>query len=233
MQFPAYFLMPDGSVKAFHYPTEVQYTTDDGEVYNYPAQIWSSWTDANWARIFPGWKRLAYVDERPSFDPATHILFRQEQGEWMVNRNELTLTVTYAVTPKSPDLIASELEGGRNIKVRAIDTERDRRLALGALHGGKRFSTSNESRTDLGGMATTAGLVLSGALIEWPEDYAKGWIAIDNSRFVLPTPADGIALAASVTLSYSATVQYARDLKDAALAAADPSTVDELAGWPD
>ncbi|MBP2310702.1 hypothetical protein GBZ48_35575 [Azospirillum melinis] len=72
-----------------------------------------------------------------------------------------------------------------------------------------------------------------GALPDWPDDYAKGWIAIDNTRLPLPTPADGVALAAAVALAYSATVQHACDLKDAALTAADPATVDELAGWPD
>jgi len=106
-------------------------------------------------------------------------------------------------------------------------------LGMGALHGGKRFSTSTESRTDLGGMATTAGLVLSGALSGWPDSYAQGWIAIDNSRLPLPTPADGVALAAAVAYFYSATVQHARTLKDSTLAAPDPAAVDEMAGWPE
>ena len=121
----------------------------------------------------------------------------------------------------------------RVVKLRAIDAERNRRMSLGALHMGKRFAMTDSSRTDLGGMATTAGLVLSGALPAWPDSYAQGWIAIDNTRLALPTPADGIALAAAVALAYSDLVQHARDLKDAVLAADDPAAFDELGGWPD
>lgn len=123
------------------------------------------------------------------------------------------------------------LEMRRATKVGAIDAERDRRLGLGALHEGRRFSMSDTSRTDLGGMATTAALVLAGAL-PWPESYAQGWISLDNSRLPLPTPAEGIALAAVVGVTYSAIVQHARTLKDAALAG-DPAVVDEADGWPE
>ncbi|WP_372400745.1 hypothetical protein ABMY26_36600 (plasmid) [Azospirillum sp. HJ39] len=64
-----------------------------------------------------------------------------------------------------------------------------------------------------------------------PKAIAQGWIAIDNTRLPLPGPVDGIALAAAVGIAYSAIVQHARDLKDAAQASDDP-TVDELSGWP-
>ena len=88
-----------------------------------------------------------------------------------------------------------------------------------------------DSRTDQGGMATMAGLVVMG-LLPWPDSYAQGWIALDNTRLPLPTPQDGIALAAVVGVTYSALAQHARTLKDAALAG-DPAVVDELAGCPD
>lgn len=112
-----------------------------------------------------------------------------------------------------------------------IDSERDRRLSLGVEHQGKRFSLSDQVRADLGGMATTAALVLAGAL-PWPDSYALGWISEDNTRLPLPTPADGIALAAAVALSYSAIVQRARDIKDAVLAGEEIDYLTDEAWMP-
>ncbi|WP_175426634.1 DUF4376 domain-containing protein [Azospirillum brasilense] len=113
----------------------------------------------------------------------------------------------------------------------AVDALRDRHMDEGAEHGGKRFALDGTSRTDLAGMATTAALVQLGAL-EWPADYATGWIALDNSRLPLPTPQDGIALAAAVAARYAALVQAARTIKDAVVASDDPETIDIAAGWP-
>ncbi|MCM8736583.1 DUF4376 domain-containing protein [Azospirillum sp. A1-3] len=129
------------------------------------------------------------------------------------------------------DAVAADLVRRRAAKVDAINAERDRRLALGVTYSGKVFATDALTRTDLGGMATTASLVLAGAL-DWPDSYAQGWIAADNTRLPLPTPQDGVALAATVAGAYSATVQYARDLKDAALVSDNPEGIDIMAGWP-
>lgn len=167
----------------------------------------------------------------PLFDASTH----RATGEFVqVGEGEAAYLeeVVVAKTPAELDADrAARLDDARANKVLAIDAERDRRLGLGALHEGKRFSMSDTSRTDLGGMATTAALVLAGAL-PWPESYAQGWISLDNSRLPLPTPAEGIVLAAKVGVTYSAVVQHARTLKDAALAG-DPAAVDEAGGWPE
>lgn len=91
-----------------------------------------------------------------------------------------------------------------------------------------------ETRADLGAMATTAALAISG-VTAWPESYSKGWITIENIRIPLPTPQDGIALGAAVGDYYAQVRQHARDLKDAALAATEetpPEGIDIDAGWP-
>ena len=83
-------------------------------------------------------------------------------------------------------------------------------------------------------MAATASAAASGA-VSWPESYARGWIAVENVRIPLATPADGLALAASVGDWYAAVVQRRRDLKDAALAAGDAAALDAIditTGWP-
>ncbi|CAO3355187.1 DUF4376 domain-containing protein [Azospirillum palustre] len=252
MQLPAVIVYPDGARALFHSPASFSCAvavtvrrpveSDDPEApavlidveeiqtITHPPEAWTLWTAADWAAMCPT------LIVRPVVDPGLPSIagkraVRQPVEAWEIDDN--VATVTYGLVDLTPTEIVSQAAAARRSKVQAIDDERDRRLALGALHGGKRFSTSDTSRTDLGGMATTAGLVMLGALPAWPDSYAQGWIAIDNTRLPLPTPADGIALAAAVALSYSATVQHARDLKDAALTAADPSVVDELAGWPD
>ncbi|OYD82495.1 DUF4376 domain-containing protein [Azospirillum brasilense] len=131
--------------------------------------------------------------------------------------------------PPAPVLTLAER---RAAVAAAVDARRDQHMAEGAEHGGKRFALDGTSRTDLGGMATTGALVLMGAL-DWPADYATGWIALDNTRLPLPTPQDGIALAAAVAGRYAALVQAARDIKDAVLASDEPEAIDIAEGWPD
>jgi hypothetical protein len=228
MQFPV-AVVSEGAVIAV-YAAAVPFVYGGAEdAVKHPADAWSLWSADDWATMCPGWSSLPVVDD-PPLEPGKRAE-RRPEAEWIVGPD--AVTVVYRLVDLSATELVSETETARSAKVRAIDAERDRRLGLGALHRGKRFSTSDASRTDLGGMATTAGLVLSGALPAWPDSYAQGWIAIDNTRLPLPTPTDGIALAAAVALSYSATVQHARDLKDAALTATDPATVDELASWPE
>lgn len=194
---------------------------DEVDTITHPAGAWSSYTIKEFEVACPGWNFLPvrYTEH----DRAKVSAIPKPISEWLIHPDHAE--VTYEVT----DLPKTET---RAAKIRAIDAERDRRLALGALHMGKRFAMTDSSRTDLGGMATTAGLVLSGVLPAWPVAYAEGWIAIDNTRLPLPGPAEGIALAATVALAYSELVQHARNLKDIALAADDPTKVDELAGWP-
>lgn len=134
------------------------------------------------------------------------------------------------VAPQTPP--APTLDERRAQAAAAVDALRDERMAEGAEHAGKRFALDGTSRTDLGGMATTGALVLMGAL-DWPADYVTGWIALDNTRLPLPTPHDGIALAAAVAARYAALVQAARDIKDAVLASDEPEAIDITEGWPE
>jgi hypothetical protein len=86
----------------------------------------------------------------------------------------------------------------------------------------------------MGAVATTAIAASSGA-VPWPEGYARGFITIENVRIPMPTPPDGLGLAAVVGDYYAELRQHARDLKDLAEAAetiADLDAIDETAGWP-
>ncbi|MBN9027888.1 MAG: hypothetical protein J0H20_20445, partial [Rhizobiales bacterium] len=64
---------------------------------------------------------------------------------------------------------------------------------------------------------------------------ALGWITIENVRIALPTPADGLGLAATVGNFYAALRQHGRNLKDLVEAAetiGEIDAIDETAGWP-
>lgn len=130
---------------------------------------------------------------------------------------------------------AFSLDAGRNAKLAAISATADALLATGApVAGGLHIALDDGSRADLTAMAATATAASTGA-VSWPESYARGWIAVENARIPLATPADGLALVASVGDWYAAVVQHRRDLKDAALAAGDAAALDAIdptAGWP-
>lgn len=103
-------------------------------------------------------------------------------------------------------------------------------IAAGApVTGGLHVALDDGSRADLGSMATTALAAAAGTIV-WPESYQTGWIAVENDRIPLPTPAVGLALAAAVGDYYAQVRQRARDLKDDVLAGV---TVDIDTGWPD
>jgi len=128
-------------------------------------------------------------------------------------------------------------EDRRADKIAAIEARKSAVLAQGAPFAGKRIAVDPGSRSDLGGMGATAlaVLVTSGS-VPWPESYAEGWIAEDNTRVPLETPAAGLALGAAVGDWYAQVVQLARDLKNAALAAGDDAALEAIdvegAGWP-
>ena len=134
--------------------------------------------------------------------------------------------------PVGPLLSLDDL---RTLKIAAITSAANALLAAGApATGGLHVALDDGSRSDLTAMAATASAAASGA-VSWPESYARGWIAVENVRIPLPTPADGLALAASAGDWYAAVVQHRRDLKDAALAAEDAAALDAIdhsAGWP-
>jgi len=134
--------------------------------------------------------------------------------------------------PASPFPSVGDL---RAAKLAAISTSADALLSAGApVAGGLHVALDDGSRADLTAMASTATAASAGA-VSWPESYSRGWITIENVRILLATPADGLALAASVGDWYAAVVQHRRDLKDAALAAGDAAALDAIdpsAGWP-
>lgn len=99
----------------------------------------------------------------------------------------------------------------------AANADRDSDLAAGAPYAGHRIALDDASRADLSGMAATA-LAASTGFAPWPASYQQGWITMDNSRIPLPTPGDGLALAAAAGDYYASAVQRARDRKDAAVA---------------
>ncbi|CAA0086845.1 Uncharacterised protein [Starkeya nomas] len=118
--------------------------------------------------------------------------------------------------------------------IAAVDARRDGILAGGYPTAGLHISLSNASRADMTAMAATALAAIGGA-IPWPDSYALGWIAMENERLALATPVEGLTLAGLVGDYYARTVQHARTLKDAVLAAPDEAALDAIdisAGWP-
>jgi hypothetical protein len=122
----------------------------------------------------------------------------------------------------------------RGTKLAAIGSAVSTHLAAGAPIAGLHVALDDGSRADMTAMGTTAIAAASGAL-PWPDSYSQGWIAIENVRIPLPTPADGLGLAATVGDFYAQIRQHGRDLKDLAEAATtipELDAIDETAGWP-
>ncbi|WP_026793004.1 hypothetical protein [Pleomorphomonas oryzae] len=139
------------------------------------------------------------------------------------------------VSWSAPAEPASSFEDLRKAKLASITAFANILFSAGAsLPSGLHIALDDGSRADLTAMAATATAAASGA-VSWPDSYARGWITIENLRIPLATPADGLALAASVGDYYAAIVQHRRDLKDAALAAENAAALDAIdiaAGWP-
>lgn len=117
----------------------------------------------------------------------------------------------------------------------AIEGQLAARTREGAAYDGRRVAIDDVSLSRLAAMAAVAQAAI-GLAVAWPEGYAAGWIAVDNSRIPLPTAADGLALAAAAIGYAAALRQAARSLKDAALAASDDAAlaaIDITAGWPE
>ncbi len=123
-------------------------------------------------------------------------------------------------------------------KLDAVKQRMEAELATGApvdvgeatLH----IALDDGSRADMTGMAATALAAATGA-VPWPSSYQAGWITIENARIPLPTPAEGLGIAAFVGDRYAQIRQHGRDLKDAVLAAEDAAALDAIdidAGWP-
>lgn len=136
----------------------------------------------------------------------------------------------YSALPPAPSL-----DDLRAAKISSITAASATLLSVGApVVSALHIALDDGSRADLTAMAATATAAASGTLA-WPDSYARGWITVENTRIPLATPADGLALAATVGNYYAAIVQHRRDLKDAALQAADEAAlaaIDVNAGWP-
>ena len=166
-------------------------------------------------------------------------LVADHRGEVWFNGDE-PVTVDFVGDPGekglSPEPPAPSLIVLRAAKLAAISAAADALLATGApIDGGLHVALDDRSSADLMVMAATATAASAGT-VSWPESYSRGWIAVENVRIPLATPADGLALAASVGDWYAAIVQHRRDLKDAALAAGDAAALDAIdvtTGWPE
>ncbi len=187
----------------------------------HPAAAWTCWSHADFSAACPGWAAIPLLDTRPA-DTPTHRHQQKPQADWAI-------TATAVVV--SYEAVEIPLADRRQAAVRAINTERDRRLSLGAPYAGKLIDVSDRGRADLGGMVSAAVLAAAGT-IPWAASYADGWITMDNTRLALPTPGDGVELAATVGEWYGRIVQYARSLKDAALASDAPESVLKSMEWP-
>ena len=120
----------------------------------------------------------------------------------------------------------------RAAKLAQIGDAYQAKLSAGLAYAGEVVALDDRSQTRFTAMGATALGVMGGALPIWPPEYSAGWIAVSNDRIPLDTAVDGLKLASAAGAYTGALIQHARDLKTAALAAADPSTVDETTGWP-
>ena len=124
------------------------------------------------------------------------------------------------------------LNDARAAKLADIAAAYAAKLSAGLAYAGEVVALDDASLTRFTAMGATALGVIGGALPIWPPEYSAGWIAVSNDRIPLDTAVDGLKLASAAGAYTGALIQHARDLKSAALASADPSTVDETAGWP-
>jgi thiamine monophosphate synthase len=128
----------------------------------------------------------------------------------------------------------ASLDDVRAARVAAVSHKANALLDDGyPVAGGQHISMSDASRADLSAMATTALAATAGA-VSWPDSYKIGWITTENIRVPLDTPAEGLALAASVGDYYARIKQYARSLKDELLAADDETALNAIDidhGW--
>ncbi len=223
--------------------TKVVYQLDAAGIYVGPTEADRSPLDEEEVYLIPA----GCVEVAPPEVPAGHVA-RWQDGAWDLvedHRGETwyldgvaaviaevgdPVALGYSKTPPPPSM--ADL---RTAKIVSITKAADAMLAAGApVSGGLHVALDDSSRQDVTALGTTAATALGGA-VPWPDSYSRGWISIENVRIPLPTPTDGLMLAASVGNYYAAIVQHRRDLKDLALAATDADDLDAIdpsAGWP-
>lgn len=130
--------------------------------------------------------------------------------------------------PAIPDMV-------RDLCVQ-IDRERDRRIEGGLVFRGARFQTRQSDRENIMGAERLADAWLRAGgdpdTLRWANPGADyGWIVEDNST--VPMSASDIVALFQAGVAFKAALSFfARTLKDAVIAAADPSSIDIEAGWP-
>lgn len=130
--------------------------------------------------------------------------------------------------PAVPDLV-------RELCVQ-IDRERDRRIDGGFGFAGARFQSRPSDRENIMGAAQLAMAWLGGGgdpdSLRWSDpEHDFGWITEDNTT--MPMSATTVVAMFQRGVAFkSALTFFARDLKDAVIAAVDPASIDIEAGWP-
>lgn len=120
---------------------------------------------------------------------------------------------------------------------RLIDAFRDARIEGGFEYLGHIIQSRASDRENIAALgADAAEAIRLGAVAEdylWHPGFPTGFGFITEANVVLPLDAFQMRDLRSRGLSFKAGQTFhARDLKDAVLSAADPSTVDWRTGWP-
>lgn len=168
--------------------------------------------------------RYPVIDEPPEYDAMAQWTERKPFAEWTVDAD--VVRVTYTVHDRDPTEVAEKL-------VRAIDVERNRRIADGFIFGGKLYQSRNEDRENIAGASLAALAAMgNGAL---PDDYRWHggdsdfvWIAEDNSLTLMDAQTM-FAFGQTAMAHKQAHIFAARALKDA-----DPIPADFMSEnyWP-
>lgn len=120
---------------------------------------------------------------------------------------------------------------------RRIDLERDRRIDGGFTFNGHRLQSRPSDRENVMGAAQLAMGYLGAEgdpdSLRWADpDNDFVWITADNGT--IPLSASAVVAMFQTGVAFkSALTFYARAMKDAVLAAADPSSVDWQTDWPE
>lgn len=119
---------------------------------------------------------------------------------------------------------------------REIDNERDTRIDGGFTFGANTYQSRPSDRENVMGAAQLALAYLGAdgdpSSLRWANPDADFvWIAADNQTVPL-TAADVVALLQAGVAFKSALTFYARAMKDAVIAAEDPSSVPWRDNWP-
>lgn len=119
---------------------------------------------------------------------------------------------------------------------REIDNERDARIDGGFTFGAHTYQSRPSDRENVMGAAQLALAYLGAGgdplSLRWSNPDADFvWIAADNQTVPM-TADDVVALLQAGVAFKSALTFYARAMKDAVIAAEDPSSVEWREGWP-